>query len=67
MSFPKRNVELQCGTLFSGVPKQGCYMFYLYYMSQPEHALVQLVEALRYKPEGRKFDSLRIHWNFSLT
>ena len=26
-----------------------------------------LVEALRYKPEGRKFDSRWCHWNFSLT
>jgi len=25
------------------------------------------VEALRYKPEGRGFDSRRCHWNFSLT
>jgi len=26
-----------------------------------------LVEALRYKPEGRGFDSQWCHWNFSLT
>jgi hypothetical protein len=26
------------------------------------HVVAQLVEALRYKPEGREFD-----WNFSLT
>ena len=25
------------------------------------HALVQLVEVLRYKPEGRGFDSVRYH------
>jgi len=31
------------------------------------HALAQLVEALRYKPEGRGFDSRWCHWNFSLT
>jgi hypothetical protein len=30
------------------------------------HAVTQLVEALRYKPEVRGFDS-RCHWNFSLT
>jgi len=29
--------------------------------------LVQLVEALRYKPEGRRFDSPWFHWIFSLT
>ena len=27
----------------------------------------RLVEALRYKPEGRGFDSRLSHWNFSLT
>ena len=31
------------------------------------HAVAQLVEALRYKPEGRGFDSRLFHWNFSLT
>ena len=27
--------------------------------------MVQLVEALRYKPEGHGFESRRSHWNFS--
>ena len=31
------------------------------------HAVAQLVEALRYKLEGRRFDSRWCHWNFSLT
>jgi hypothetical protein len=31
------------------------------------HAVAQLVEALRYKAEGRGFDSRWCHWNFSLT
>ena len=31
------------------------------------HAVAQLVEVLRYKPEGRGFDSPWCHWNFSLT
>ena len=31
------------------------------------NAVAQLVEALRYKPEGRGFDSRWCHWNFSLT
>jgi hypothetical protein len=31
------------------------------------HAVAQLVEALRYKPEGRRFDSRWCHWIFSLT
>jgi hypothetical protein len=29
--------------------------------------VAQLVEALRYKPEGRGFDSRWFQWNFSLT
>jgi len=29
--------------------------------------MVQLVEAMHYKPEGRGFDSRWCHWNFSLT
>jgi len=28
------------------------------------YTLAQLVEALRYKPEGRGFDSRWRHWNF---
>jgi hypothetical protein len=35
--------------------------------TQGGQAMVQLVEALRYKPEYRGFDSRRSHWNFSLT
>ena len=31
------------------------------------YAVAQLVEALRYKPEGRVFDSRWCQWNFSLT
>ena len=30
------------------------------------HAVAQLVEALRYKSEGRGFDSRWYNWNFSL-
>ena len=30
---------------------------YFYYYHQRRHAVAQLVEALRYKPEGRGFDS----------
>jgi len=32
-----------------------------------EHVVVQLVEALCYKQEGRGFDFRWCHWNFSLT
>jgi hypothetical protein len=31
------------------------------------YAVVQLVEVLRYKPEGRGFDSRWCRWNFLLT
>jgi len=31
------------------------------------HVVAQLVEALRYKPGGFRFDSGWCHWNFSLT
>ena len=31
------------------------------------HAVLQFVEALRYKSEGHGFDSRGCHWNLSLT
>jgi hypothetical protein len=31
------------------------------------YVVAQLVKALRYKPEGHVFDSLWVHWHFSLT
>jgi hypothetical protein len=33
-------------------------------LSKLGHAKAQLVEALRYKSEGRGFDSRLCHWNF---
>jgi hypothetical protein len=36
-------------------------------VSKGGYAVAQLVEALRYKPEGRGFDSRRSHWYFSVT
>jgi hypothetical protein len=36
-------------------------------MFRAGHAVAQLVEALRYKSEGRVFDSRWCHWNFLLT
>ena len=35
--------------------------------SYMRHAVARLVEALRYKSEGRRFDSKWCHWKFSLT
>jgi len=37
------------------------------YPERRGHEVAQLVEALRYKPEGHRFDSRWCHWNFSLT
>jgi hypothetical protein len=37
------------------------------YLYHQIHAVVQSVEALRYKAEGRGFDFRWCHWNFSLT
>jgi len=42
-------------------------LFFTYLLICGDQAVAQLVEALRYKPEGRGFDSRRCHWNFSLT
>jgi len=43
-----------------------CYKYYIYLYSTVGHAVTQLVEALRYKPEGRGFDARWCHCNFSL-
>jgi hypothetical protein len=39
----------------------------LHQLQTKGHEVAQLVEALRYKPEGRGFDSRLCNWNFSLT
>jgi len=31
------------------------------------HAVAQVFDVRRYKPEGRGFDSIRNHWNYLLT
>ena len=52
--------------LFSKISVRVC--FYLKIINTPMlHALVQLVDALRYKPEGGGFDSRWCHWNLPLT
>jgi hypothetical protein len=35
--------------------------------SYREYVLAQLVQALRYKPEGSGFDSRWVHWDVSVT
>jgi len=42
------------------IKEQSCFHWW-------DHAVVQLVEALRYKLGGRGFDYRWCHWNFSLT
>ena len=39
----------------------------VWYILHAGHAVAQLVEALRYKPEGHGFNSRWCHWNFILT
>jgi hypothetical protein len=39
---------------------------YRYVFMYIKHAVAQLVEALRFKPEGRDFRSRWCHWNISL-
>ena len=41
-------------------------IFVYYYCFYWGHAVEQLVEALRYKPEGRGFGSRWFHWIFSM-
>jgi len=43
------------------------FIIYLTVVNLTEHAVAQLAEALRYKPEGRGFNSRWCHWNISLT
>jgi len=43
------------------------FSLYSVIMKPRGHAVAQLVQALRYKPEGRWFDSRLCHWNFPLT
>ena len=40
---------------------------YIYDFPYSKFTMAQLVEAQRYKPQGRGFDSRWYHWNFSLT
>ena len=42
-------------------------MYYIHLAILQGHAVAQLVEALRYKSEGRGFDSRWCQWNVSLT
>ena len=43
------------------------FMYMYVYIYTRGYAVAQLVEALRYKLEGRGFDSRWCHWDFPLT
>jgi hypothetical protein len=44
-----------------------CYIYIVCTSVRGTLLVAQLVEALRYKPEGRGLESRCCHWNFSLT
>jgi hypothetical protein len=44
-----------------------CVAYLGMYIANVGYAVAQLVEALRYKPQGRGLDSQWCHWHFSLT
>ena len=50
-----------------GLQPAAIFVNYVYIIKIAGYAVAQLVEALRYKPEGRGFDSRWSHWNFSVT
>jgi len=75
-NYPEESIQ-HCNKLFSFIVS---FEFYFrgqneklflwnifYHMFIKGHAVAQSVEALRYKSEGRGFDSRWCHWNFSLT
>jgi hypothetical protein len=56
------------GTLTEVFWPQTAHLIFLHYRTEcVGHAVTQLVEELRYKPEGRRFDSQWCHWKFSFT
>ena len=55
------------GKRFNGITNDARYLFFVDPPPPLFYALAQLVEALRYKWEGRGFDSRWCRWNFSLT
>jgi len=60
-------VRLRAGPLRTLIRSPGWYIFIFYKRPRGEgHAVAQLVEALRYKPEGCGFDFPWCYCNFSL-
>jgi hypothetical protein len=63
-SSVKSGVRYSCVKIFNQHPQN---IFKFPNNIHMGHTVAQLVEALRYKPEGRGFDSQWCHWNFSVT
>jgi hypothetical protein len=61
----RHNVAPQKSLIFK--PKTFSLLNYSLPHEDMGYAMAQLVEALRYKSEGRGFDSRWSHWNFSVT
>jgi hypothetical protein len=57
----------KCWHLIKNKPQCFLAVFWGYLILSLGHAVAQLVQALRYKPEGRGFDSQQCHWNYSMT
>ena len=56
--------ELKCLSICMLFVLQTVFFYIYIYIG---YAVVQLVEALHYKPEGHRLSSRWCHWNFSLT
>jgi hypothetical protein len=66
--------ELRTVSLFTNIMLQASAniapisaLIFRWYFENTHNAVAQLFGALRYKPEGRGFDSRWLHWNFLLT
>ena len=53
-----------CVLVFSVFSYFFVYVYLFLFVTSAGHAVAQLVQALRYKPEGRGFDSRWCHWIF---
>ena len=67
LPLQKRNIDFEVSTDYLTIAFTGPNNFVQAHLLSKGHAVAQLVEALRYTPEGRGFDSQLCHWNFSLT
>ena len=64
--FPHFHKNISIASKFTDRNSHVCVII-MHSLFSKGHAVAQLFETLRYKPEGRGFDSRWCHWNFSLT